>query len=59
MQKEIIKYEIELKLLEIKENQIKNESMLKGYGEHSTTMANRNQRLIDEVKILIEQLKES
>lgn len=59
MQKEIIKYEIELKLLEIKENQIKNESMLKVHREHSTTMANRNQRLIDEVKTLIEQLKES
>lgn len=29
MQKEIIKYEIELKLLEIKENQIRNESVLK------------------------------
>lgn len=59
MQKEIIKYEIELKLLEIKENQIINESVLKVYGEHSTTMANRNHRLIDEVKTLIEQLKES
>lgn len=59
MQKEIIKYEIELKLLEIKENQIRIESILKQHGEHSTTMANRNQRLIDEVKTLIEQLKES
>lgn len=59
MQKEIIKYEIELKLLEIKENQIRSESMLKVHGEYSTTMANRNHRLIDEVKTLIEQLKES
>jgi len=59
MEKEIIKYEIELKLLEIKENQTRSESILKSYGEHSSTMANRNQRLIDEVKTLIEQLKES
>lgn len=59
MEKEIIKYEIEIKLLEIKENQIRNESMLKEYGEHSPTMSNRNHRLLDEVKILIEQLKES
>ena len=59
MKKEIIKYEIELKLLEIKENQIRSESMLKQYGECSTTMSNRNHRLIDEVKTLIEQLKES
>ena len=59
MEKEIIKYEIESKLLQIKDNHLQSEYYYKESNELSHTLINRNKILQSDIYMLIEKLKES